>query len=51
MRYSKCESLTNKMIEKDENFSWNESNNREQRIQQFKNIISEYNKCNLKEEG
>ena len=48
MRVSNCESLVEKMSNKDETVTWIEANTRDQRIQRFKNIIDEYNSCKLK---
>lgn len=45
MRFSECKSLMDKMINNDETVTWNETANREQRIQRFKNIIEAYNIC------
>jgi hypothetical protein len=48
MRISDCKTLLAKMGENDETVSWTETNSREQRIQRFKNIITEYNACAIK---
>jgi hypothetical protein len=48
MRITDCKTLVDKMIEKDGSVTWTEQASREQRIQCFKNIISAYNKCELK---
>ncbi len=48
MRISDCKVLLSKMAEQDQAVTWTETNNREQRIQRFKNIISAYNDCGLK---
>ena len=49
LRISKCKSLLNKMMDEDKTVTWKEDATREQRIQCFKNIISDYNKCNVPE--
>jgi hypothetical protein len=48
IQISDCETLVDKMIEKHETVTWSAKASREQRIQCFKNIISAYNKCELK---
>jgi len=47
MRISKCKPLLEKMMAEDESVTWTEKASREQRIQRFKNIISDYNNCKL----
>ena len=49
LRISKCKSLLKKMMDEDKSVTWKEEATREQRIQCFKNIISDYNKCNVPE--
>jgi hypothetical protein len=48
IRISKCKSLLNKMMNKDESLTWAENATREERFQRFKNIVDAYNKCELK---
>lgn len=40
-----CKNLYRKIINKEEAVSWTEKSSREQRIQAYKNIITEYNSC------
>lgn len=47
LRISNCKLLLEKMKAEDESVTWTEKVNREQRIQRFKNIISDYNNCKL----
>ena len=49
LRISKCKNLLKKMMDDDKSVTWKEDATREQRIQCFKNIISDYNKCNVPE--
>jgi len=49
LRISKCKSLLNKMMDEDKTVTWKEDATRGKRIQCFKNIISDYNKCNVLE--
>ncbi|MEO5948662.1 MAG: hypothetical protein ABIP79_17740 [Chitinophagaceae bacterium] len=50
MRISNCKPLLDKMMNEDKTVTWKEDATREQRIQCFKNIISDYNKCNVHED-
>ena len=45
IQLSECKSLYKKIVNKDDTVSWTEKSNREQRIQAYKNIITEYNSC------
>lgn len=45
IQLSECKSLYKKIVNKDDTVSWTEKSSREQRIQAYKNIITEYNSC------
>lgn len=45
IQFGECKNLYRKIINKDEAVSWTEKSSREQRIQAYKNIITEYNSC------
>lgn len=45
MRISDCKPLLEKMLANDESVTWTEKATRVERIQRFKNIISDYNAC------
>lgn len=45
IQLSECKSLYQKIINKDQDVSWTEKSNREERIRAYRNIITEYNNC------
>ena len=45
IQLSECKGLYKKIVNKDDTVSWTEKSSREQRIQAYKNIITEYNSC------
>ena len=49
LRISNCKPLLDKMMGEDKSVTWAEDATRGKRIQCFKNIISDYNKCNVLE--